>query len=305
MYVYKSRYSLLFKATGWVLVCLLLANDISWASPPDPNPPQSAIAAQSRFKPFFEKHGLEFQNISTVVFVTSELKNLLATKKAREGRIYARIRSLNQLFPDGNVEIEPKIKEASFKCSGKGFKYAVMHFKKEKKTFNILFLEDHAALTAAELSELRIEDRDRCHLDCPGLEGVWFIDTVPLAPKPKAALEGTATATSTGKEPQSQEELVAKAATPAISPIPKNSLGRLRTIIYGIILAGLMSLAGAQVFGMFFREKESSLQHAIHLADSRSGYLAMTAVNNLRSEGAPEAADKLSKLAESLDRSAW
>lgn len=174
MAIYKNRHSLWLKTMAMVVVCLFLVNDIMYAQP---DLAKSTLSPQSRLKPFFEKHGLELQNIATIIMAASELKGLVIDKKVREGAIYTKIEALNKLFQNGEVEIEKKILSDVFKCSGKEYKYAVFHFKKEKKTFNILFFEDHTALTPAELAELGIQDTEKHHLDCPGLEGVWFVSS--------------------------------------------------------------------------------------------------------------------------------
>ncbi|OGW94815.1 MAG: hypothetical protein A3K16_06120 [Omnitrophica bacterium RIFCSPLOWO2_01_FULL_45_24] len=140
-------------------------------------------------KPFFKKHELGFQNIATVIMAVSDLKDIIIVKKAREGAIYAKIGKLNQLFRNGEIEIGKKIKTGVFKCSGKEYKYAVFHFKKEDKAINILFIEDRAALTSTELKELGIKNTEKYHLDCPGLEGVWFINPGAAGAKSTAEFE--------------------------------------------------------------------------------------------------------------------
>jgi anaerobic magnesium-protoporphyrin IX monomethyl ester cyclase len=181
MFVYKNRYSILFKAITLVLVCLFIINNSAWAQISDSYSSSNAtLAAQSRLKPLFEKYGLGFQYIATVMMAASEIKNLLVTKKAREGALYTEIGSLNSLFHDSAVEIEKQIKTNRFKCSGKEYKYAVFHFKEAQRTINVLFFENHSNLTSDELKELRINDTEKHYLDCPGLEGVWFIN--PTSP---------------------------------------------------------------------------------------------------------------------------
>lgn len=181
MFLYKNRYSILYKAITTVIVCLFLVNDIVWAQPTSYNPSNTTLAAQSRLKPFFEKHGLGFQDIAGVVMAAGELKNLIMVEKAREGPLYTKIGLLNKLFRNGVVEIEKQIKTDRFESTGKEYKYAVFYFKESQKTINVLFFEDHANLSPDELKELRINDTEKYHLDCPGLEGVWFISPTTKA----------------------------------------------------------------------------------------------------------------------------
>ena len=131
-------------------------------------------------KPFFKKHELGFKNIAAVTMAAKALKYLIIDKNEKERAIRKKIEELNESFHNSEIEIEieRQIKTGIFKCSGKEYKYAVFHFKEEKKTINVSFLEDRAALTSAELAELRIQDTEKHHLDCPGLEGVWFINSV-------------------------------------------------------------------------------------------------------------------------------
>ena len=164
----KITYSVIFKAVAMGMVCLFTFNSISWSLP------GSTLAAQSRLKPFFKRHGLGFQNIATVVYVSGRLKDLLAAEIIRESHIV----KLNRLFPDDRVEIEKEVKTGHLKCTGKQYQYAVFHFKKESKVINMLFIKDHDKLTNAELQELGIKtDRDRTHFLSPGLEGVWLINS--------------------------------------------------------------------------------------------------------------------------------
>ena len=142
---------------------------------------KSVGAGDSRdLKPFFKKHELGFKNIAAVTMAAKALKYLIIDKNEKERAIRKKIEELNESFHNSEIEIEieRQIKTGIFKCSGKEYKYAVFHFKEEKKTINVSFLEDRAALTSAELAELRIQDTEKHHLDCPGLEGVWFINSV-------------------------------------------------------------------------------------------------------------------------------
>lgn len=177
MFSYKTTCSILFKVTAITLVCLFISNDISWASQylPDLAAEQSTLAAESRIKPFFEKHGLEFQNMAIVIMVTGKLKSLILEKKMHAGPLYREIEGLNQILYNDDIEIEKQTKTDIFKCSGREYKYATFYFKKENKKIKVLFFENHADLTTDELAELRIDNAEKHHLACPRLEGVWFI----------------------------------------------------------------------------------------------------------------------------------
>lgn len=177
MFTNKSKYNILFKAIAIALVCLCVFNDVSWSLQSDPGitTEQSTLAAQSRLKPFFETHGLEFQNMASVIMAAGTLKGLVIEKKMHEGPLYKQIEGFNRLFDNGSVEIEKQIGTAVLKSTGREYRYATFYFKKESQKVKVLFFEDHAGLTPAELAELDINDAEKYHLDCPGLEGVWFI----------------------------------------------------------------------------------------------------------------------------------
>ena len=209
MFNCNNRCSLLFKATAIALVCLFLVNDLSWAIPQSYNAPaQATLAIQSRFKPFFEKHELGFQNMTAVIYASGRLKELLIDKHVLDDITLNReIIRLNRLFPDGSVKIREGIQDGRLKGpdgkDGKAYKYAVFDFVKEKetRTINVLFLADHTNLTPDELRQLRVIKKDkkghtiideRYHLDCPGLEGVWFMNCAPvLAEEPQKPASGT------------------------------------------------------------------------------------------------------------------
>jgi len=170
----KNNYRYWFKFISLTLVCLFLFNELGWAelSKPLTTLQTTTLAAESRLKPFFERHGLNFQNIATVAYTAGRLRDLVIAGTLRESHIVR----LNKLFPKGDVQIEKDIKVGSFKCTGKVYQYAVFHFKKENITIKALFFKDHDKRTPDEIKELRITEEEMHHLDCPALEGVWFID---------------------------------------------------------------------------------------------------------------------------------
>ncbi len=151
--------------------CLFLADSITWADPSS----ATTLAAESRLKPFFEKHGLDFQNLATVVYTAGKLRDLVTSGSLRESHIM----NLNRLFPDGAIKIDKGIKQGALR-SGKVYNYAVFRFEKEQKTIKALFIKDHNKLTDDELSELRIRKDEVYHLDYPGLEGIWFVNPAAI-----------------------------------------------------------------------------------------------------------------------------
>lgn len=141
-----------------------------------------ALAPESRLKPFFEKHDVNFQDIATVMLAAGQLRSMLATGDARQGNIVR----LNRLFPSGEVEIKNDIEQGTLRCSGREYNYAVFRFKKENKTIEARFFKDYDKLTDEELLELGVKsDEDRRHFNSPenpALKGVWFVNPKSAGP---------------------------------------------------------------------------------------------------------------------------
>ena len=180
---YKSRYSVLFKAIAIVLVCLFAVNDDAWAQPTASySPSNSTLAAQSSFNritPFFKKNGLDFKNRAGLIYAVGRLNGLFTDQNFNNVEIRRAINKLNsQIFRDGTVRIDETIQDR--KLIGKEYKCVTFNFVKDEKIVEVLFLKDYDKLPTekqAELrKELRIKDEEKHHLDCPGLEGVWFIN---------------------------------------------------------------------------------------------------------------------------------
>ncbi len=187
MFIYRARYSILYKAITSLLVCLFLVNNVAWADTSS----TSTLAAESRLKPFLEKHGLDFQNAATVMLAAGQLRDMIATGEARQGNIMR----LNKLFIGGDIEIGKDIKQDNLKCSGRTYEYAVFHFKKANKAIGAIFVNDNDELTDDELKELGVNtDKDREPSDSsaiPAMRGVWFVSpatgrgpALPLKPPP-------------------------------------------------------------------------------------------------------------------------
>ncbi|MFC1576353.1 patatin-like phospholipase family protein [Candidatus Omnitrophota bacterium] len=166
----QKKHSKISRAIAIALVCLFAFNSIAWSLP------EHTIAAQSRLKPFFEKHGLRFQNIATVTYAAGELRNLVASDRLRPGEIVR----INGKLQNPNLEIVPDIRQSVIKCTGKDYSYVVFQFKEENKALNALLIKDHKKLTPEELEELGIDEDEVHHLDRPGLEGVWFVSPYPI-----------------------------------------------------------------------------------------------------------------------------
>ena len=198
MYLSKSRNTTLYKSIALVMTCLILINDIAWADPSlSAKPSQNAtLAAESRFKPFFEKHGLEFQNLNTVISTAVKLRNLFRAGEVRESHIVTLNDELRKKLRDDSIEIHTAIGAGSL-MSGKRYSTAIFDFKKENKKVGVLFLRDpidSANLTKEDLRELKKfgvktdedidyllkmpgidTDADINSINNPQLEGIWFV----------------------------------------------------------------------------------------------------------------------------------
>lgn len=183
----KKRRGKLIKGIAALLVCLCIVNETGGANfSPSVIPFQAAtLAVESRLKPFFEKHGLDFRVMATVAYAARTLRDRIMTGALRESHIV----KLNEHFTDGNVEIEKNGREDSLQCTGKQYHSIVFRFKKENKMIKALFLEDPGALTDEEKRELRIGQDEARHLLYPGLEGIWFVaqSIEPYIPESEAA----------------------------------------------------------------------------------------------------------------------
>ncbi|MBL7158605.1 MAG: hypothetical protein ISS91_03765, partial [Candidatus Omnitrophica bacterium] len=191
----KYRHRLWFKAIAAALVCLFTFNTISWSLP------ESTLAPYLRLAPFFEKNKLDFQDRAALICAAGELKELIASGVPRPGEIVR----LNRKFQDAglNIKIEKEITQGFIKGkdgnSGKEYVRAALCFKKTNRLIEAFFIKDHASFRPEELQELGIKEDQAHHLDCPGLEGVWFVNPVPT-------------------QESSSEEAVFKTAAPAIDP---------------------------------------------------------------------------------------
>jgi len=182
MFIYKNRYSILFKTITAILVCLFSVNDLSWAAPSYNPSAQTTLAAQLRTKPFFDKWGIDFRGGWAASCAAVELRNLFVKgdlflgNEVRGGQI-ARLN--NKDYLKGNIEISTNIEKGSL-SSGKKWALATFNFKKEGKQIQVLLLGDYKDLTKddrKELTRFKIKnDRDIEHLSFPGLKGVWFVN---------------------------------------------------------------------------------------------------------------------------------
>jgi len=181
---YKAR--LVLRIIAAAMVCLFLAHDIAWADSFAQDLKSSTLSPQSRLKPFFEKNGLDFKNMAATIYVAGSLQKLLLDK---EGVKDSDIVRLSRLFSGGEVSIEKDagkdkfIETAGFTSTGREYKYTILNFKKENKRIKVIFIDRaKGELTEQERLEIGIKnDIDRHHLDCPGLEGVWFVSSTAAA----------------------------------------------------------------------------------------------------------------------------
>lgn len=177
--MWKIRYKVRYKAIIASLAVLFLFNDMAWAIAPDKSlQPSSTLSAESRFKPFFTKHGLDFQNLTAVIYAARVLKELIVDKNSSdEVEIRREINRLNRLFNGGAVKIDEELRAR--KLAGKEYRYAVFNFVKEKKASDVFFLKDYERLDPIGrrnlFYSLNIRDSEASFLDYPGLESVWFV----------------------------------------------------------------------------------------------------------------------------------
>ncbi len=181
MFICKNRYSVLSKAIAVALVCLFLVNDIAWSNPIDHSSSNATLAAQSRLKPFFEKYGLDFQNIFAVSCAAGELRKIIMAGDIRPGHIVKLNKYLKDKLHNYEVEIDRAIETGKL-SSEKEYACVVFDFKKEKKQIKVLLLKDYANLTARDWEELKKfgikNDIGINHLNYPGIEGTWLINLV-------------------------------------------------------------------------------------------------------------------------------
>lgn len=190
MFIEKFSHNLLFRPIAIVLACLFLADSTFCAeisAPFSVSATKSTLAAESRVKPFLDANALDIKNVFAVAYAAGRLRELLIGSHVPDDRITTEINRLNRFFPYGAVKIQEGIKDGALETTGRAYKYAVFEFGESKKPIHALFFPDYTAnkLTVSELQELGVIKKDeqgktiideRHHLDCPGLEGVWFRD---------------------------------------------------------------------------------------------------------------------------------
>jgi len=185
----KNKYSILFKTIVIIVVCLFLVNDIVWANPSrlSDSSQNATLAPELRLNPFFDKHLPNFQDRMALIYATGELRNLVRSGEVREGHIVRLNNELRERLQSEAVEIDGVVKAGSL-TSGKQYTIAVFNFKEDGKKIEVLVFKDYtnsSDLTAKDREELKgfgiKTDIDIGHLDCPGLEGVWFINPATKA----------------------------------------------------------------------------------------------------------------------------
>ncbi|MDD5440048.1 MAG: PfkB family carbohydrate kinase [Candidatus Omnitrophica bacterium] len=139
--------------------------------------PRFHIAAQSRLKPFFARHGLGvFQDEFSVLCAAVKTRELFMSGELRPGNL---VRLNNEILSAGEVRIKDNDITTGTLPGGQEYAVIVFDFKKYDKQIRVLLLKDHTALGAGDLKKLRefgIKNKaDLAHLSDQGSEGVWFI----------------------------------------------------------------------------------------------------------------------------------
>ena len=185
MFTIRNRYTLLFRAIALVMACLFLANDIAWTDPSafSRSTQTATLAPESRLNPFITRHLPAFQDRVALICAVGKLKKLVNDVEVRESHISRLNKELRASLRNEAIEI--RMPEQLHKLPS-GIRYALVefNFKNHGQKIQALFIKNYtesSALTAEDLTEL--EERfgiknatDIGHLDCPGLEGVWFVN---------------------------------------------------------------------------------------------------------------------------------
>jgi hypothetical protein len=135
-----------------------------------------ALAPELRLKPFSEKHGLEFRQMSKVMGAAGELRDLVFAGNDWPGNV---VRLNKAWFPDGDVRIVLD-NEARLLSTGTRYRAATFHFPKTGRVMGTVMVKGYERLTKAELAELgvKIPDDNKYFdsADYPALKGVWFVE---------------------------------------------------------------------------------------------------------------------------------
>jgi GNAT superfamily N-acetyltransferase len=178
IFVNNKKSNILLKAAVLMVACVFFIDTVAYAAPSYSN--ATNLAAGSRFKPFSERHGLDFQGFAMAALAAGELRDKINAGILRKRHIL----DLNKGLTKIGVSIDAEIGERELKTS-KGsrpnkYKYVTFNFGEDKKRIEARFIKDYESLTEDELKELGI----RTHEDegyfisspLPNLEGVWFVD---------------------------------------------------------------------------------------------------------------------------------
>jgi len=154
--------------------------DVAWALPrSSERPEQATLAPYSRLAQFFTAKDLDLKHRASVIYAAGSLKKLFVSQTSSDTEIQREIVRLNRYFEPGTVRLDEEIYNGRLKGpqgeEGRSYRYLIFNFTKESAKVRMLFLPDHSLLTPDELAQLGIDDNKRHHLDCPGLEGVWFV----------------------------------------------------------------------------------------------------------------------------------
>ncbi|MFA6636946.1 MAG: GNAT family N-acetyltransferase [Candidatus Omnitrophota bacterium] len=155
------------------MACLFLFNDLAFAAP---SMPAYTLAPELRSRSFSEGIGSEVEMVARMMSAAGEIRNLIESGNARENPI----KRLNEFyFPNGEVKIEPKLKDGVLTTTKREYKAALFHLKTTNKTIEARFFKD-PDLNDDELLELGARtDEDKRHFfnspEFPALRGVWFV----------------------------------------------------------------------------------------------------------------------------------
>jgi putative flippase GtrA/tRNA G46 methylase TrmB len=173
MLLLRERYRSLLKSIALAVVCLFMFDSSGFAGIRS----SATLAAESRFQPFFENHGLSLKKASSIIYAACRIRDLLSQDNIRKGNI---IRVNRALFPNGDIEIDHKISRAKFRSTGETYHYATFRVQHGKKIIKAVIKSDHVKFSEKALKELGIgTEEDKRAFNSgkyPALRGVWFQD---------------------------------------------------------------------------------------------------------------------------------
>jgi hypothetical protein len=170
------------KKTLYIAIFMMLPYILAYGNTPNSDTAfsnyvisEEILSAPSRIKPFFEKHGLSFENIFLCHYAALELRDLIRERDLRDGDI-AR---LNMKLLEGDIRIEKDpssfgfVRTDTFRTTKRKYNYVVLNFKKEHARVKVVFTKQDT--TEDELREFGvITQEDRESFSSLPLDGIWF-----------------------------------------------------------------------------------------------------------------------------------